>query len=67
MVESIQNGTKPIITPEHGYHVLEIMLKAQEAGRDGIARTIDSTFTPPSFAVDGEEGESQHLIHDRSH
>ncbi len=67
MVESIQTGQKPIITPEHGYHVLEIMLKAQAAGRDGQARTIESTFTPPSFALDDAEGEAAHLIHDRSH
>ena len=49
MVESIHAGTRPLVTPEHAYHVLEIMLKAQAAGRDGRARDIDSTFTLPSF------------------
>jgi predicted dehydrogenase len=67
LVESIQQGTRPIITPEHGYHVLEIMLKAQQAGRDGQARQIESTFTPPRFFDDKEEAEAAHLIHDRSH
>jgi predicted dehydrogenase len=38
------------IQPEHAYHVLEIMLKALESGRDGQAKELTSTFTPPSFA-----------------
>jgi predicted dehydrogenase len=63
MVECIREGVRPIITPEHGYHVLEIMLKAQEAGRDGQARAIESTFTPPSF----EEGTRRGAVaHDRT-
>lgn len=65
LVESIQSGTPPIITPEHGYHVLEIMIKAQEAGADGQARTIESTFTPPTFYEKGEQ-EARHLVHDRT-
>lgn len=46
LIESIQQGTRPIITPEHGYHVLEIMLKAQESGQTGRALIIESTFSP---------------------
>jgi predicted dehydrogenase len=49
MVESIQHGTRPIITPEHGFHVLEIMLKAQESGRTGRAGDIESSFAPAEF------------------
>ncbi len=64
MVECIQTGKRPIVTPEHSYHVLEIMLKAQEAGRDGQAREIVSTFTPPSFADKGEAAAPAHLVHD---
>ncbi len=65
LVECIQTGAKPVITPEHGYHVLEIMLKAQAAGRDGQAREIESSFELPSLS--GEEpGEAAHLIHDRT-
>jgi predicted dehydrogenase len=65
MVECIQSGTRPIITPEHGYHVLEIMLKAQAAGRDGQARAIESSFTPPAFFDPGEQL-ATNLIHDRA-
>ena len=65
LVECIQQGVRPQITPEHGFHVLEIMLKAKQAGRDGRAQEITSTFTPPSFAEPGEEA-AAHLIHDRT-
>ncbi len=65
LVESIQSNTPPIITPEHGYHVLEIMLKAEQAGADGKARTIESTFTPPAFYDAGERA-GVHLVHDRT-
>jgi predicted dehydrogenase len=65
MVESIQQGTRPIITPEHGLHVLEIMLKAQESGRTGRAVEIESSFTPTEF-VGQVEMRPEHRIHDRS-
>ncbi|HWQ15432.1 MAG TPA: Gfo/Idh/MocA family oxidoreductase [Roseiflexaceae bacterium] len=65
LVECIQAGTRPIITPEHGFHVLEIMLKAMEAGRTGRAQDIESTFTPPEFFAEGESRPA-HLVHDRT-
>jgi predicted dehydrogenase len=46
LVEAIQQGTRPIITPEHGYHVLEIMLKAQASGQTGRALDLESSFAP---------------------
>lgn len=63
MVESIRDKQRPIITPEHGYHALEIMLKAQESGRDGQTKMIESTFTPPTFDLDIDM-EGMHLFHD---
>jgi len=66
LVECIQLGVTPIITPEHGYHALEIMIKAQEASRDGQTKTLESSFTPPSFTPEGE-GIAAHLVHDRSY
>ncbi len=65
-VECIQNGTEQLITPEHGYHVLEIMLAAQEAGRTGMMQPIQSSFAPPAFVLPAEEQALDgHLIHDR--
>jgi predicted dehydrogenase len=66
LVECIQQGKRPLITPEHHYHALEIMIKTQEAARDGQAKRLESTFTPPNFAAE-DETEATHLIHDRSH
>jgi predicted dehydrogenase len=66
LVECIRNHRPPLNTPEHAYHVLEIMLKAQESGRDGQAKLIESTFTPPVFELGGQT-EASHLVHDRSY
>jgi predicted dehydrogenase len=65
LVECIVAGTRPLLSPKHALHVLEIMLKAQQSGRDGRAIPIESSFTPPEF---GESGRSDaaHLAHDRT-
>jgi predicted dehydrogenase len=64
MIDCIERQTAPVITPEHAYHVLEIMIKTMESGRSGQALTIESTFEPPRFddASDGQV--AAHLIHD---
>ncbi len=64
LVECIHTGARPIVTPEHAYHVLEIMLKAQAAGRDGHAREIESTFTLPPFGPAPAAPAAAHLVHD---
>jgi predicted dehydrogenase len=65
LVECARNKAPLRVTPEHALHVLEVMLQAQAAGRDGQARTVESTFTPPAF-----EGEAErvlaHRVHDRT-
>jgi predicted dehydrogenase len=65
LVECIQNQSPPLITPEHAYHVLEVMLLAQAAGRDGQARAVQSTFTAPVFE-DLNAIPAAHRIHDRT-
>ncbi len=64
MIECIETGIAPAITPEHAYHVLEIMLKSMESGRSGQAIPIESTFTPPRFDGASTLGPGAHLIHD---
>ena len=39
LVDCVETGRPTITRPEHAYHALEIMLAAQAAGRDGVART----------------------------
>src|SRR5262249_39654145 len=49
LVDCIETGRAPITRPEHAYHALEIVLAAQAAGRDGVARAIDSDFSDPIY------------------
>jgi predicted dehydrogenase len=65
LIECVRGGTRPLVTPEHALHVLEIMLKSQQAAREGRALPIESTFVPPGFAEPGS-GEAAHLKHDRT-
>jgi predicted dehydrogenase len=65
LVECIRLGLRPLVTPEHARHVLEIMLQARASGRDGQAKPIESRFTPPEFA-EARTAEAAHLIHDRT-
>lgn len=64
IIECIETGTPPVITPEHAYHVLEIMLASMESGRTGQAIPIRSTFTPPRFDDASTFGPGAHLVHD---
>ncbi len=65
LVACIRNKTKPLVTPEHALHVLEIMLKAQQSGREGRALAVESTFVPPVCVEPGTQ-EATHRMHDRT-
>lgn len=52
MVDCLLDGEQLLIQPEHAYHCLEVMIKAQEAARSGVAQTIDSTFDGIPYQVD---------------
>lgn len=65
LVESIQTGRVPRLAIEHAFHVLEIMLAAQQSGRTGQFVDVQSTF--PRFVFDGPaQMEGAHRIHDRT-
>jgi predicted dehydrogenase len=64
-IECLHNNTQPIVTKEHAYHVLEIILKAQQSAKEGRALSIDSSFTP-QFLEDHRAAEPVHLAHDRT-
>jgi predicted dehydrogenase len=66
LVECIREHKQPLITPEHAYHVTEIMLRALESGRDGQAKAIESTFPPLRIPPQESATGDSHLIHDRS-
>ena len=66
-VECIRTGRKPIVTPEHSRHVLEIMLRAQDAARDGRTRALETRFDPLVVESYSQSMPGQaHLVHDRS-
>lgn len=65
MVECIQRGERPLITPEHGYHAMEIAVRAKESGRDGEARAVESSFPPLRLELHDEEPMDGHRVHDR--
>jgi predicted dehydrogenase len=65
IVECIRDKTRPLVTPEQALHVVEIALQAAASGRDGQAKPIHSTFTPPEFPSPPPSSEPAHLIHDR--
>jgi predicted dehydrogenase len=64
-VECIRDKKRPLVTPEHALHVLEIMLRAPQASREGRTLELESTFTRPPFVMT-HTGEPAHLMHDRS-
>jgi predicted dehydrogenase len=64
LVECIQRDERPIVTAEHAFHVLEIMLKACDASAQGRALSIQSTFNPPIFQ--STQTTAAHLLHDRT-
>jgi predicted dehydrogenase len=65
LVECIRLGRRPAISPEHAYHVLEIMIAAQACGRTGQSQQIESTFVPEELKAVSLESEAGQRIHDR--
>jgi hypothetical protein len=54
-----------VVTPEHAYHVLEVMRAAQASERDGRVVEIKSRFTPPDFRGAARAEVRHDRIHDR--
>lgn len=65
LVGCIRDGSRPLVTPEHALHVLEIMLKARQSSREERALALETTFIPSAFAVPGSQI-APHLMHDRT-
>ncbi len=64
LIECIQKGTRPLVTPDHAYHVLDIMLAAQASGRDGQAQEIRTRFERLKLGAPSSPTEAAHRIHD---
>ena len=64
LVDCLRNRQRPDVRPEHAFHVLEIMLAAQAAGRTGRAQRIASRFRMPPLRSTAA-GADAHRIHNR--
>lgn len=64
-VDCIRTGSEPLVSPEHAYHVLEIMIQAQASARDGTCRPLHSRFQPPR-APEPAAAVEAHRVHDRT-
>jgi predicted dehydrogenase len=65
LVDCIRAGKQPIITLDHAFHVLDIMVQALASAREGRVIPVESTFTTPNFSGDGP-GTDAHRVHDRT-
>ena len=66
LVDCIITESTPYTTPEHAYHVLEVMLKSMTASSLGVTQKIDSSFAPYS-PMPLSVNRASHRIHDRDH
>jgi predicted dehydrogenase len=62
LVECIRSGTPPLVSPEHAYHALEVVLRAREASESGQVQDVRSTFGPLAYPPAADE--PVHLMHD---
>ena len=65
LVECIRTGARPIVTPEHARHVLEVMLVARDSAREGTAKSVQSRFERLSLP-EPDTAKPAHLVHDRT-
>jgi predicted dehydrogenase len=65
LVDCVETGRPTITRPEHAYHALEIMLAAQAAGLDGVARSIESGFPDPVYDSEWVDLDAERHAHDR--
>lgn len=67
LIDCLCQDAPPIATPEHALHVLEIMVKAQQSGREGRALPIESRFEPLRLSGSrAPAAAAAHWIHDRT-
>jgi predicted dehydrogenase len=65
LIDCVESGRPTISRPEHALHALEIMLAAQAAGQDGVARKIESGFPDPVYDAAWLGHEAERFAHDR--
>ena len=52
MIDCVLDGGDLLVRPEHAYHCLEVMVKAQMAAASGETQTVSSTIDPLPYDAD---------------
>jgi predicted dehydrogenase len=65
LIECAARGSTPVMTPEHAFHVLDIMLTAIDAGKQRSYLAVESTFEMPDLTTDVSTTPA-HRVHDRT-
>ena len=65
IIECAAGGAEPLMTPEHAFHVLDVMLTSIDAGKNRTYVPVESTFTMPDLSTD-ESSTPAHRVHDRT-
>lgn len=66
LVECAREGKAPRVTKEHAFHVLETILAAQQAAKEGQTLEIESRFELTRACADSGNAGEAHLAHDRT-
>ncbi len=64
LIDCVETSRATITRPEHAYHAVEVMLAAQAAGRDGMAREITSDFPDPVYDAEMGSAPKTQQAHD---
>jgi predicted dehydrogenase len=65
LIDCVATGTEPTMTPEHAFHVLDVMLTAMDAAKEHRYLPVESTFAMPELDAAGTPTPA-HRIHDRT-
>ena len=65
LIDCVATGAEPSMTPEHAFHVLDVMLTAMDAAKDHSYLPVGSTFAMPDLDEGGAPTPA-HRIHDRT-
>jgi predicted dehydrogenase len=64
LVECIERGAPPAMTPEHSLHALEVVLAAMRSAMEGRAVDVDSGFPAPDYSSLPPEEGGDGRVHD---
>ncbi len=58
LADAIAEDREPVVSGDHAAHVLEIMLKAIQSAREGVALDLETTFPLPDEVIQAKTAEA---------